>query len=225
MSTSAHYLAHRLPHRPRRIGRVEQSGRSMRGDIIALLSMCAFAFLVLGAFIAVKMVPQTELKIGTLFNSYLDVRDDTSFTLGAVKLGTTIDQVRNHHEKALKGITADGSITLTFSDGADRYIVWYGENGPQHIAYKVRQVRELSNVTEDEFIGAIAERYGAPSLSTCSRRIVDGVRDCQFSWWIPGEVRLDINSRQDPKATQPVLKITQQITDTRQEGRLHRAAR
>ena len=40
----------------------------------------------------------------------------------------------------------------------------------------------------------------------------------------PGEVRMDVNSRQDPHAAKPVLKITMQITDTRQEGRLRRTA-
>lgn len=220
MSTSAHYMT----HRPHRTLRNKEPERSMRSDIIVLMAMCGFAFLVLGAFIAIKMMPATELKIGAFINSYFDARDETSFTLGDIKLGATIDQVRNRHANAIKGVTADGSITMAFLDGTDRYIVWYGENGPQHIAYKARQIRELNGVTEDEFIGSIAERYGAPSLSTCSRRIVDGMRDCQFSWWIPGEVRLDVNSRQDPEATQPVLKITLQITDTRQEGRLHRAA-
>jgi hypothetical protein len=194
----------------------------MRSDIVILLAMCTFAFLVLGAFFAIKMLPETNVKVGALFSTYFDNRDERSFTLGSVKLGTTIDQVRNRHEKAVKGVTSDGSITLAFVDGTERYIVWYGENGPQHIAYKARQVRELHGVTEDEFIGSIAERYGAPSLSTCSRRIVDGVRDCQFSWWIPGEIRLDINSRQDSHSTTPILKITQQITDTRMDGRLHR---
>lgn len=198
--------------------------RSMRSDITVLLAMCVFAFLVLGAFIAIKVMPSNDIQVSTFFKSYFDARDDQSFKLGSVKLGTSIEQVRNRHVSAVKGVTADGSITMAFLDGKDRYMVWYGEDGPLHIAYKARQSRTLSNTTEDEFVGSIAERYGAPSLSTCSRRITDGMRDCQFSWWIPGEVRMDVNSRQDPHAANPVLKVTMQITDTRQAGRLRRTA-
>jgi len=201
-----------------------EPARAQRNDIFALLAMCAFAFLALGTFVTVKYFPEAHVKIGVFFNSYYDVRDETSFKLGVVKLGTTIDDVRKRHAEAFKSVTADGAITLSFLDGEQRYTVWYGEDGPYHVAYKARQVSELTGVTEDEYIGAIAERYGAPSISTCSRRIVDGFRDCQFSWWIPGEVRLDVNSRQDPRASAPVLTVTQQITDTRREGRLQRTA-
>ena len=195
-----------------------------RNDIVVLMAMCAFAFLVLGAFMLIKMLPDSDIKISAFLNSYLDQRNETSFTLGAVQLGTTIDQVRDRHAHAVKGVTADGSITLAFLDGDERYIVWYGEDGPRHIAYKARQMRELSGISEDEFIGSIAERYGAPSISTCSRRVLDGMRDCQFSWWIPGEVRMDVTSRKDSRAENPTLNVTMQITDTRKEGRLRRLA-
>lgn len=195
-----------------------------RNDIVVLAAMCGFAFLVLGAFVLIKMLPDSELKIGAFLNSYLDQRNETSFTLGTVQLGTTIDQVRERHGHAVKGVTADGSITMAFLDGNDRYIVWYGEDGPRHIAYKARQMRELTGISEDEFIGSIAERYGAPSISTCSRRVLDGMRDCRFSWWIPGEVRMDVTSRKDPRVANPTLKVTLQITDTRKEGRLRRIA-
>lgn len=202
--------------------------RSVRSDIIVLLAMCSFAFLVLGAFIAFKVLPQTDVEVGAFFNSYFDKRDDKSFKLGTVQLGSSIEQVRKRHVSAIKGVTADGSVTLAFLDGNDSYMVWYGENGPLHIAYKARQTRVITDASEDEFIGSIAERYGAPSLSTCSRRIADGLRDCQFSWWIPGEVRLDVNSRQDLHAARradgAALKVTMQITDTRAEGRLRRTA-
>ncbi len=202
----------------------QEPERSMRNDIVMLLAMCAFAFFVLGSFIAIKMIPDSEIKVGSFFSTYFDNRDDSSFMLGSVKLGTSIDQVRNRHANVVKGVTADGSITMAFLDGNERYIVWYGEDGPTHVAYKARQSQTLPGVSEDDFIGSIAERYGAPSLSSCSRRITDGMRDCQFSWWIPGEVRMDVNSRQDPRATQQSLQVTMQITDTRQEGRMRRTA-
>lgn len=196
---------------------------TLRSDVVVLLAMCVFAFVVLGAFFAITFIPQQQFKIGNFFSAYTDVRADTSLTLGTVKLGSSIDQVRAHHANAIKGATADGAITMAFFDGDDRYVVWYGEDGPYHVAYKARQVSELHGVSEDDIIGAVAERYGTPSISSCSRRITDGIRDCQFSWWIPGEVRLDVTSRQNPHATDPVLKITKQITDTRLEGRLQRA--
>lgn len=198
--------------------------RTMRSEILVLLGMCAFAFMVLGASYVVKWLPANTINIGALFTPNFDNRDTTSFKLGAVQLGTTLDQVRAQHADVHKGITADGSITLAFLDGQDRYIVWYGEVGPKHVAYKARQVRELRGTTEDEFIGAIAERYGAPSISTCSRRVIDGVRDCQFSWWVPGEIRMDVNSRQETNVNTTTLKVTTQITDTRAEGRLRRLA-
>ena len=211
MSTAANYHKKAPEHK-------------MRSDIAVLVSMCIFTFLVLGGFVANKLLPESDIKFGAVFQSYFEKGDDTAFKVGTVKLGTTIDRVRNRHANAVKGITADGAITLSFLDGTDRYMVWYGENGPNHVAYKARQSREIKGVTEDDFIGSIAERYGAPSLSSCSRRIVDGLRDCQFSWWIPGEIRLDINSRQNPRALTPSLKVTMQMTDTRQEGRMRRTA-
>lgn len=209
MSTTAQYYKH-TPE------------RSMRSDILVLLAMCAFAFLVLGTFVAIKFMPASTLEVGQFFQSHFDKRKDPPLMLGNVQLGTTIDQVRNRHADAIKGVTANGSITMTFLDGNARYMVWYGENGPRHVAYKARQSHTVSGVSEDEFVGGIAERYGAPSLSSCSRRIADGLRDCQFSWWIPGEVRLDVNSRQDPRAANPVLKITMQITNTYIEQRVKR---
>ena len=196
----------------------------MRSDIVVLLAMCTFAFLVLGGFLALKFLPTQEYEFGRFVHNYLNPRDEQAMTLGQVQLGTTMDQVRDRYGHTVKGVTRDGSITLAFLDGTDRYIVWYGEDGPMHVAYKARQTRELEGVSEDDMIGAIAERYGAPSLASCSKRVTNGLRDCQFSWWIPGEVRLDINSRQDTRGDVTKLTVATQITDTRVAGRLHRTA-
>lgn len=213
-TTNAHH-----PREPR-----TRQGSTMKSEIMVLLAMCTFAFIVLGVVVALKMLPDSEIQIGRFLNGYFDVRDENSLSLGKVKLGTTIDHVRNRYNKAVKGITQDGSITLAFLDGEDKYIVWYGEDGPNHVAYKARQTQLLTGTSEDDFIGSIAERYGAPSLASCSQRVADGLRDCHFSWWIPGEVRLDVNSRQDTRLTNPPLKVTLQITDTRMAGRLQRSA-
>lgn len=217
MAHSTTYAHHPRGHRP-------HQGSTMKSEIMVLLAMCTFAFIVLGMVVALKMLPDTEIQIGRFLNGYFDVRDEQSFALGKVKLGTTIDHVRNRYSHAVKGVTQNGSITLAFLDGEDKYIVWYGEDGPAHVAYKARQTQHLTGTSEDDFIGSIAERYGAPSLASCSQRVADGLRDCHFSWWIPGEVRLDVNSRQDTHLTTPSLKVTLQITDTRMAGRLQRTA-
>jgi hypothetical protein len=201
-----------------------KNDRNTRSDIVILLTMCTFAFVIFGAGLALKMTPTSVFNFSALFSSHSTKHVDATTTLGPVKLGSSLDEVRKLYEHAFKGITADGSITLAFMDGNDHYIVWYGEDGPLHIAYKIRQTRILNGVSEDDYIGSIAERYGAPSMSTCSKHFSDGLRDCQFSWWVPGEVRLDVNSRQDTHDTKQRLKITRQITDSRLEGRFIRTA-
>jgi len=195
--------------------------RKGNGDISVLLAMCMFAFIILGAFVAFKMLPTFEFKIGDLFISQAAYKKDST-TLGPVQLGSTIDAVRSTHPRATKSKTSSGSITMSFADGSDQYIVWYGEDGPKHVAFKARQNREIAGVSEDEFVGDLAGRYGAPSLASCSRRLADGMRDCHFSWWIPGQIRLDLNSRQYMTNEVPTLKISMQITDTRMEGRMQR---
>lgn len=196
--------------------------RNGNGDISVLLAMCVFAFIILGAFLAFKMLPTFEFRIGDLFISQAAHKKDSS-TLGPVQLGSTIDAVRSTHPRATKGITPSGSLTMAFADGSDQYIVWYGEDGPNHVAFKARQSRTIAGVSEDEFVGDIAGRYGAPSLASCSRRLADGMRDCHFSWWVPGKIRLDLNSRQFMTNQVPTLKISMQITDTRMEGRMQRS--
>lgn len=197
---------------------------AVRSEIMVLLAMCVFAFLVLGAFLAVKFLPAQDYEFGRFVHNYLNPRNEQALVLGQVQLGTTMDRVRDDHRHAVKGVTRDGSITLAFLDGQDKYIVWYGENGPYHVAYRARQTRVVEGVSEDELVGAIVERYGAPSLASCSKRMTDGLRDCQFSWWIPGEVRMDVNSRQDTRGPTTKLTVTTQITDTRMAGRLQRTA-
>lgn len=198
--------------------------RSMRGDIVVLIAMCVFAFLVLGAFLAIKLIPASDIETSSFFTTYFTKADDASFKLGVVKLGTTVAQGAKRHPNSLRGVTASGSVTMSFVEDNNRYMVWYGKNGLNHTAYKARQTSTVINVSEDDFIGSIAERYGAPSLSSCSRRVMDGMRDCHFSWWIPGQVRMDVNSRQNPQTDTPVLQVTVLITDTRQEGRLRSTA-
>lgn len=80
-------------------------------------------------------------------------------------------------------------------------------------------------MSEDDYLSTIAKRYGAPSVSSCSRRITDGMRDCRFTWWMPGELRLDMNSRQDTRASSstPRLMVSLVATDTRLENRIRRA--
>lgn len=195
--------------------------RGGNGDISVLVSMCMFAFLILGAFVAFKMLPTFEFKIGNFFVSRAEQTNQAT-TLGPVQLGSTIDAVRKAHPAATKNATALGATTLSFADGNDQYIVWYASEGTKTVAFKARQSRKIVGVTEDEFVGDLAARYGAPSLASCSRRLADGMRDCHFSWWVPGKIRLDLNSRQFMNNAEPTLLITMQITDTRVEGRMRR---
>lgn len=88
------------------------------------------------------------------------------------------------------------------------------------MAYKARQVQIIENQSEDKFVGQLSKEYGPPSLPSCSRRITDGIRDCHFSWWVPDNVRIDLNSRDVKNARTPSLKISMQITDTRMNMRL-----
>lgn len=192
-----------------------------RNDIVVLLAMCAFVLLVLGTFMAIKFTPGMEFKLGSFF-SMLGSNGKSSYQLGNVKLGTTLNVLRRNQPNAQKAITSGGAILLSFADGDAKYMVWYGEDGPYHIAYKARQNRIITDMSEDEYIGTIAKRYGAPSVSSCTRRITDGVRDCRFSWWMPGEVRLDLISRQTGNAVAPQLDITMVATDTRLEGKIMR---
>ena len=195
--------------------------RSGNGDISMLLTLCMFAFLILGAFVAFKMAPPFEFKLGNLFISQ-PAQTNQATMLGPVELGDTIDAVRKSHPAAIKSVSARGGTSLSFADGNDQYIVWYGNDGPKTVAFKARQNRKVIGVTEDEFVGDLAAHYGAPSLASCSRRLADGMRDCHFSWWVPGKIRLDLNSRQFMDNTVPTLIVTMQITDTRMEGRMRR---
>lgn len=215
--TDLHSTARRGRHAPRR-------ARGSRHEVTMLVAMCAVLFIALGLVIAFKTLPAQDFALGKFINDYMNPRDEKVLTLGEVKLGTTVEHVRDRHQGAVKGITRDGAITLAFLDGDDRYMVWYGEDGPRHIAYKARQIREITGLSEDDMVGAIAERYGAPSLATCSKRITNGMRDCQFSWWVPGNIRMDVTSRMMAKNGTPTLKVTTQITDTRTAGRLRRTA-
>jgi len=195
-------------------------------DIAVLVAMCLFSFLVLGTFAMVKFTPGMEFKLGSFF-SIIGATEHPGYQLGNVKLGTTMDVLRTRQPGAQKAMTARGAITLSYQEDNSDYTVWYGEDGPYHIAYKARQNRIITGMSEDDYIGSIARLYGAPSVSTCSRRITDGLRDCRFSWWMPGEIRLDLNSRQDlsqnNSTAQPRLMVTQVATDTRLEGRIRRA--
>lgn len=195
--------------------------RTGNGDISTLLAMCMFAFIILGAFVAFKMLPAFEFKIGDLFVSPA-AQTNHATVLGPIALGTTIDAVRESHPRAAKSVSALGATTLSFADGNDQYIVWYGDDGNDRVAFKARQSRRIVGVSEDEFVGDLAARYGAPSLASCSRRLADGMRDCHFSWWVPGQIRLDLNSRQFMNNLVPTLLTTMQITDTRMEGRMRR---
>jgi len=197
-----------------------------RNDITVLLAMCGFLFLVLGTFALIKFTPGLEFRLGSFF-SMIGPNAQSGYQLGNVKLGTTMDVLRRSQPDAQKAITSGGAILMSFADGDAKYMVWYGEDGPYHIAYKARQNRTITGMSEDDYIGTIAKRYGAPSVSACTRRITDGIRDCRFSWWMPGEMRLDLISRQDatdPSATTatPNLEVTMIATDTRLEGRILR---
>jgi len=191
-------------------------------DISVLFAMFLFAFLVLGTFIMIKITPGMEFKLGSFF-SMVSNKPHPGHILGNVKLGTTMNVLSAQQPNAEKAIAANGAITLAFDEGDARYTVWYGEDGPYHIAYKARQHRAITGMSEDDFIGTIAQRYGAPSVSTCTRRIADGVRDCRFSWWMPGEVRLDLNSRQLIGSTEQRLMVTMTATDTHLESRIRDA--
>ena len=199
----------------------QKSRRRRDNDMAILFAMCVFTFLVLGTYVMIKITPGMEFKLGSFF-SMIGGDPSSSYQLGKVKLGTTMDVLRTSQPGAQKTMASNGAILMSFTEEDAHFIVWYGEDGPYHTAYKVRQNRTITDMSEDDYIGTIAKRYGAPSVSTCSKRITDGLRDCRFSWWMPGEVRLDLVSRQDIGAPTPSLDITLITTDTRLEGRIMR---
>jgi len=201
-----------------------ETKKSGDNDIKVLVWMCLIAVLVLSSFAMIQVIPGAQFKIGALFSS-MGMTEHPGYELGNVKLGTTMDVLRETQPQAQKSITANGSIALSFNEDDANYVVWYGEDGPYHIAYKARQNRIVTGMSEDEFISKITTKYGAPSVSTCTQRLMDDVRDCRYSWWMPGELRLDLISRQSTNTTNGAnkLSVTLTATDTRLEGRIRRA--
>ncbi len=191
-------------------------------ELPMLLAMCVFSFLVLGTYAMVKFTPGMEFKLGALFSTAND-RPSSAYLIGNIKLGTTMDVLRAAHPNAQKAIAPNGSITLGFADAGSTYQIWYGEDGPSLIAYKARHDQIIEGISEDDYINTLAKDYGSPSLSTCTRRTSDGVRDCRFSWWMPGDMRVDLISRQDQSPSPSRLMVTTITTDTRLEGRMIRA--
>ncbi len=191
-------------------------------DIKTLALMCLFAFFILGSFIMIKMTPGMEFKISTFF-SMAGVRDHPGYQLGNVKLGTTMDILRKDHPDAYKAMAPNGAVTLSYTDTDGNYTVWYGEDGPYHIAYKARRNHTVTDTSEDEFIRNVSKRYGGPSVTSCNRRLTDGMQECKYSWWMPGELRLDVISRRDPSVARGDMNVTMMATDTRLEGRIRRA--
>ena len=200
--------------------------KAPRSDIKMLLGMCVVAMVALGAIVSLGMLDKSGFNIGKFFTPVEGQEEAQTFSLSNIKLGTTMDDLLVLHPRARQGVSSDGAVTMTFQDKGMPTAVWYGNYKGQRVAYKMRQASVVSGVSEDEYIGQIVERYGAPSLASCSRRVSDGMRDCQFSWWIPGELRLDINSRQDMYASAQsgsLLKITTQVTETRLAGHMRRS--
>jgi len=197
--------------------------QNKRSDTSKLAILCLISFIALGSFAAIKMVPEGDFSLAQFFSTKKS-NNKHAVELGGVELGSTIDLVRNTQPEATKSLTATGAITMAFAEKDSAYMVWYGEDGPNHVAYKARQTRIIRDMSEDEFVGQLTVKYGAPTLSSCSRRVTDGIRDCHFSWWIPKDIRLDLSSRQFSKSPTPTLKVMMQITDTRMDLRLQRTA-
>ncbi|MCW8915966.1 MAG: hypothetical protein OQK24_08950 [Magnetovibrio sp.] len=191
-------------------------------DIKTLVLMCLFAFLILGSFVMIKMTPGMEFKISTFF-SMAGMKERTGYQLGNVKLGTTMDVLRKDHPDAHKAMAANGAVTLSYNDTDGDYTVWYGEDGPYHIAYKARRNHTVTDLSEEEFVRNVSKRYGGPSVTSCNRRLTDAMQECQYSWWMPGELRLDMISRRDPSIPNADINVTMMATDTRLEGRIRRA--
>lgn len=191
-------------------------------DLAMLITLCVFAFLMLGGFVFVKMTPGVDFNIAALF-SMAGVKEDPAYQLGNVRLGTTLDVLRKDFPHAYKAMSANGSVTMSFSADDGDYTVWYGEDGPTHLAYKVRQNYAADPVSEDELINAVAKRYGAPSVSTCSKRTTDRARECRYSWWLRGELRLDMITRLGLREAPTTTHVTMMATDTRMENQVRRA--
>ncbi len=181
--------------------------------------MCLFVLLVLGALAIFKFSSHPDIKIGRFF-SVFSARTSDRMRLGDIELGTTMEMLRERHPNAIKTASAHGVVTLAFARDNNRYTVWYAKEGSYRVAYKARRNLDVGGVSEDEYLRKITQRYGAPSLSSCSKSLIDGLRNCRYTWWLPGRIRLDVDSRQDIHAAVARLRITTQITDTQLAGRL-----
>jgi len=190
-------------------------------DVSLLVALCVFSLALLGSFVALKLIPKPGLDLASFF-SLAKTRDAAQKNWGMEKLGTTIDVLRARQPGALQTTSKNGSIMVSFSEDDGRYLVWYGQDGADQIAYKSRQNRIIEDTSEESYIATIAKRYGAPATSECNRAIASDQRDCQFSWWTPDEVRLDLTSRRSVKDTTANLDVTLVATDTRLEGRILR---
>ena len=201
----------------------EKRPRSRDNDIRVLLWMCLIAFMVLSSFAAVKLIPGAEFRLDALFKTWSG-NGHPNYQLGKVKLGTTMNILEDRHPGAQKAVAANGSIALSFNEADARYLVWYALDGPYHIAYKARQNRDVTGVSEADYVAKFVQEYGAPSVSTCSKRIMDAVRDCHYSWWLPAELRVDLITRVGTSATATdKLHVTLTATDTHMENRIQRA--
>ena len=186
-----------------------------------LVVLCMLSFIALGVVAVVKKAPNVEFSFNQFFSIYTPP-EDTAVSLGDVTLGSTMSAIRSTRPNATMSVTRSGDITLAFTEKSSAFMVWYSEVDSRHVAYKARQARTIKGMSEDDYIGELALKYGAPSLATCSRRVTDGIRDCHFSWWIQDDIRVDLTSRQRTKNKNADLQVTLQITDTRLDFQLQR---
>ncbi len=217
------------PHK-RDINNYRIDGKSEHNaDISILVALCLFAIIMLAALIATqnRTVLSTEL---TSFFIEINKERNSGFQLGPLKLGATLQSHRAKRPDGVVSVNAKGNIALSFEESGATFTVWYG--GPEkQLAYRTRMSTAFEGNANEDAIDAIIKRYGSPSITSCDRRVTDGVLACNYSWWLPSDIRVDIASR----VSAPIRgdntgqiksgTLTTMVTDTRLMGRVLRAGR
>lgn len=212
----------RRARRDRRKDRRQESGPG----IGTLFVMCLLGLMALAIFVVFKTDYGAKIDWRSMFFTK-DV-DTTSFKMGGVSLGMSVDKVKRMHSNIELKAVASGETIGSFNYEGANYILWFVKVDGRDKAYRIRYDQSFTDRTETQILDAIGDKHGKPGTSECTKAGAEA-RKCHFQWWPSGGIALNvITTERTPPGGERRTEVTMIATDTYLDGkrmRLRKALR
>lgn len=199
--------------------------RSLRASVV----YCLLAFFAVVTFVTMGNDGRGNVSwdtFATKWNTFYDAfaKKEDDFKINGMSLGMTPDRIRGLYPSLTVKLDNNGAMKGSYTANDANYTVSFTKQGGSQKAFQIRYDKNFKDMTEEQILQRIGQRFGRPASTNCTRSGLRNSSGCHFRWWLRGNTVLNVYTTVvTDKSGKTRTGLSMVAADSYLEGKINRA--